>query len=267
MYFFIIVLFVFVFIYSNTPGFAIPVTSGLVSYYEAEGNANDTQGLNNAALQGDATFASGKIGQAFSLDGSGDFVQVLSPSGLPLGSSSRTISLWMRTDQNYAVSAESGIFQYGNTSTSQMFGLITSGNAPQKAYFFGHGVDVADGYNDSDGTSSSTTNLLQDTWYHLAVTYDGATIRLYQDGSQIAFRSGSLSTVLNANGLTIGNRPPTGYFDGLIDDVAIYDRTLSPAEISTIYSAGSNPVPEPATVLLFSSALLGLIRFKKRFIC
>ena len=49
--------------------------SELVSWWSGDGNADDIQNVNNGTLQGDATFAAGMVGQAFSFDGVGDFVE------------------------------------------------------------------------------------------------------------------------------------------------------------------------------------------------
>jgi hypothetical protein len=70
------------------------------------------------------------------------------------------------------------------------------------------------------------------TWTHLAVTYDGAAIRLYVNGVSVAVaaRTGDLATTTNS--LQIGGDSIYGqYFKGLIDEVRVYDRALSQTEI------------------------------------
>src|SRR5262249_5764002 len=55
---------------------AVLPPAGLVSWYRAEGNANDFAGSNNGTLMNGATLTTGEVGQAFSLDGSNEFVEV-----------------------------------------------------------------------------------------------------------------------------------------------------------------------------------------------
>ena len=71
-------------------------------------------------------------------------------------------------------------------------------------------------------------------WQHLSATYDGTTARYYIDGTQVASRSVT-GSVGNSNTWRIGayGRPPGGFFDGLIDDVRIYNRALSAGEVQT----------------------------------
>ena len=69
-------------------------------------------------------------------------------------------------------------------------------------------------------------------WSHLAVTYDGATLRLYVNGIQTSSRPTSGIIKRTTDPLWIGgNRPYGEYFQGLIDEVRAYDRALSPREV------------------------------------
>src|SRR5262249_54057381 len=80
------------------------------------------------------------------------------------------------------------------------------------------------------GTSLLPTN----TWSHVAVTYDGAAIRLYVNGAQVSSvaRTGPITT--STDPLRIGGDPFYGqYFQGTIDEVRIYNRALSAAEVQT----------------------------------
>ena len=84
-------------------------------------------------------------------------------------------------------------------------------------------------------------------WTHVAVTYDGSALRLYENGMQVSTRAVSGSIRRTTDPLWIGGSHPYGeYFDGLIDEVRVYDRPLSPSEIraemsTPIGSAGITP--------------------------
>lgn len=206
----------------------VPVPSGAVSWWSAENTADDNFNRNNAVLNGNATFAPGKVGQSFAFDGAGDYAQVLTTSSLPTGSAPRTIEVWLRTSIDLSAQTESGIVQYGTATAGNMFGLITSANAPGKLYFYGHGADLA-----------GVTTLLPNTWYHAAVTYDGSIVKLYLNGQLENQAPIGLNTVLDTSGFLIGNREGSSFWTGQIDEPALYDRELSTAEIAAIFTAGN----------------------------
>jgi hypothetical protein len=75
-------------------------------------------------------------------------------------------------------------------------------------------------------------------WQHLALTYDGSTLRLYENGTRVSSRAMTGAIARTSDPLWIGGNHPYGeYFQGLIDEVRVYDRPLSPhrvqAEMST----------------------------------
>ncbi|MGC8991428.1 MAG: LamG-like jellyroll fold domain-containing protein, partial [Verrucomicrobiia bacterium] len=179
-------------IWRIAPPNCLPQPAGLVSWWPGNANPEDIVGPNDAAAMGGLGYADGMVAQAFNLDGSSAFAQVATPAGLPLGNAPRTLALWFKTSRNLASDTESALFQYGSDANGQMFGLITSANAPGRLYFFGYNRDVA-----------GNTPLAPDTWYHAAVTYDGTTVTLFLNGQPDGFRAVDLNTTLNANGLTI----------------------------------------------------------------
>ena len=76
--------------------------------------------------------------------------------------------------------------------------------------------------------------LTANTWAHLAATYDGATVRLYVNGVQVASRAQTGAIATSTNPLQIGGDSIYGqYFAGRIDEVRIYNRALSVAEIQS----------------------------------
>lgn len=69
-------------------------------------------------------------------------------------------------------------------------------------------------------------------WSHLAVSYDGTALRLYVNGTQVSGRAISGTILKSTDPLWIGGNQPYGeYFQGLIDEVRVYDRALSPADV------------------------------------
>src|SRR5678816_1771512 len=97
-----------------------------------------------------------------------------------------------------------------------------------------------------------TASLAVNTWSHIAVTYDGANLRLYVNGTQVSSvaRTGTIPT--STNPLQLGGDSIYGqYFAGAMDEVRIYNRALSAAEVvSDMNTAiGSSDVAPPAVVI------------------
>ena len=91
-----------------------------------------------------------------------------------------------------------------------------------------------------DGPTASPLN----TWTHVAVTYDLATLRLYVNGSQVATHAATGSIQTTTNPLWIGGNTPYGeYFQGQIDEARVYNRALPQAEIQNDMN---NPVTPAA---------------------
>ena len=202
--------------------------TGLIAWWPGNSNFLSFAGAPPLEPHGGVSFAPGESGQAFNLDGSSGYLQWLSPNSLPLGNQPRTLALWFRTPQQLSQNTEAALIQYGSEASGSMFGLITSVNAPGRLYFFGYNYDLA-----------GTTALLPNTWYFGAVTFDGTTLRLYVNGQEEKSRNASgLNTQLNANGLTVGFRSPATRWTGQLDEVAIWNRALTAAEVQAIYAAG-----------------------------
>ena len=100
--------------------------------------------------------------------------------------------------------------------------------------------DPASGLVFVSGEFRATTHrqLPMYTWQHLAVTYDGTNVVFYIDGQPVTGGSGTLRAA-NTAPLEIGNSGSCTAFAGLIDEVSVYNRALSAAEITAIYNAGS----------------------------
>jgi len=103
---------------------------------------------------------------------------------------------------------------------------------------------------------ASSGDLTPNQWIHAAAVYDGATMRLYKDGVEVGstIKTGSLTINSNA-AVWLGGNPPTPTsrpWDGSIDEVRVYDRALSAAEIQALATTGN--APPVATDDSFSTA-------------
>lgn len=207
--------------------------SGLVGWWPGDGNADDIVGGNNGTLQGNVTFAPGMVGQAFSFDGS-SYLDA-SDSNLPVGNSSATIAAWIKTSRV----GEQYFVSWGSRDTC------------------GQGHEIALGtYNhhfhlESCGGHVQGTTVVDDgEWHHAAgVWYGSNIVTLYVDGVQQTNVSPNPLPSVNITSsghLNIGQLVQYGgNFVGLVDEVQIFNRTLSASEVLAIFNAGSAGLCRP----------------------
>ncbi|MBY0424700.1 MAG: hypothetical protein K2Q22_03600, partial [Cytophagales bacterium] len=143
-------------------------------------------------------------------------------SGLPYGAASRTIAFWVKVN-NFS-SSYNMLYSYGQAGLSQVNGASYSAST---VYHFGYN-------NNHQESQTSTAN----TWYHFAFTYDGTSSRIYRNGALVGTSAKTWNTVNNNNlfnlGIGVGGEL---LFDGAIDDLKIYNTTLSRTQVNNLYSS------------------------------
>jgi hypothetical protein len=201
-----------------------PVPATLVGYWKLDNNAQDSSGNgNHGTLNGGPTWsAAGKIGGALSLDGVDDYVDCGNGASLNI-TDTITLSAWINT---------------ADTGNSEHNPYVVKGD---QSYALKHNTANAMEFFIYDGTWYAINGPLVDsnfnnTWHHVAGTYDGVQLKLYVDGVLVASRlhPGVIaSTTYNVN---IGrDAQNTGrLYKGLIDEVRIYHGTLPKAEIQKL---------------------------------
>jgi hypothetical protein len=89
---------------------------------------------------------------------------------------------------------------------------------------------------------SGPAPLPVDEWSHLVATYDNDLLRLYVNGALVASMPRGGPIAPSGNALLIGNYLPdhaTAYFDGVLDELRVYDRALTDAEVRSRFELGS----------------------------
>ncbi len=213
--------------------------SGLVSWWQGEGDATDLLGTNAGVLEGGTGFVPGKVSSAFSFDGVDDRVRVPASAGLNLGTQPGfTLEAWINP---FSTAYGHPILEWNNASAS-FTGLNFWVGHPSlpDAYL---GADLFDGNTDHVLQTASGT-IASNTMQHVALTYDKASgiARLFINGVMQTQASFGTVTVRTTGDLYIGARLGSvqpRFFQGIIDEPSIYNRALTTNEINAIYVASS----------------------------
>jgi parallel beta-helix repeat protein len=98
-------------------------------------------------------------------------------------------------------------------------------------------------YNSTGGTTTLTsTRTIGTDWNHVVVTYDGSTIRMYINGTQDPTTTAFTGAIQNGASLIIGGDTSAVFFNGSIDEVMIFNRTLSADQILLLYQNNTDKI-------------------------
>ena len=234
--------------YSSVASAALPNT---VSRWAADGNALDSVDSNNGTLINGVTFGTGQFGQAFSLNGTNQYVDIPDSNSLDI-TNALTISAWINPTTV--------------TSSRRIVDKITVGVTD------GYLLDILGGSLRMIAGSRllSGGTVATNTFQNVAGVYDGQFMRLYINGVQVASNDfGSIAPIpTNNRSLKIGvdSTGNGNLFSGLIDEVNIFNRALSASEIGQLALNPNNvSVPEPTSTLgLLALGTLGAASTLKR---
>lgn len=263
---------------------AASIHSGLINYWPLDGDGAEVANLQSGNTSttvdtgtlvspdpGAATFGGGLFGGGLVTQRSAGTAQngrvEAADQGTDLDRTglSVTISIWAQHD---AADSQTGNWQ----------GLIAHGEGDDYRIAKDGGGGNTNGAAYAGGTPDirdvGGVNLYDGSWHHIvATTTAGGGTELFVDGVSRATNAGPASISNNgANVLWIGNNPQGGanrMWDGVVDDVAMWDRVLTPAEIAAIHTQGlagnslAQVVPEPSTALLGLLGALGLLRRRR----
>jgi len=240
--------------------------AGLVAHYafdETSGTtAADSSGSGNTGTLhrgGSTPWVSGRIGNALSIDSvTNGYVRATGYKGVT-GTNARSLAYWTKTTApntyDYAV-------HWGGSGSAAQVWAWTNGGRAQMDY---SGV----------GVGNAGPIIADDAWHHVVfASAAGATssqTKVYVDGNLITGTGGN-SVVINTGSTSdvfIGTDSGFGArYEGLLDDVRIYDHELSAGEVSALAAMGGAAAPEPASVFaslgLLSAAGCGLREWRRR---
>jgi hypothetical protein len=173
---------------------------------------------NNGTRTGGVSIAAGRLGQALKFNGVNGRI-----TATGYETATFTLSAWVKTSDT----AADKWFVEMTDSSGNRHGI---GMYPAGTPVITYGVIK---------WKNSTGSLINDSkWHHFVGTYDGTSAKIYIDGVSQGLSSENTCGTKIANTLTIGSTSTGDYVSSLIDDVRIYSRALSFAEIQQLYMIG-----------------------------
>jgi len=220
--------------------------SGLVAAYgfeEGSGTAvGDASGSNNSGVASGTTWSTaGKFGNALVFNGTSSQVTIPDAPSLRL-TTAMTLEAWV-----FPTTAPTGwrAIVDKNVDGYYLFASTDNGNRPAG------GGTWTSGNQNTFGLSPIPVNA----WTHLATTFDGATVRLFVNGVQVASQAQTAALAPTTATLQIGaDAYPTEHFAGMIDEVRVYNRALSAAEIQADMGVAVGAPPPPVLDTVAPSA-------------
>lgn len=222
---------------------ATSADAALVAYYDFEDNVADQSGEgNDGTVSGTTTYSTDTptvlTGKSFQFNGS-SYVSVANASSLQFAGLKMSASLWVKNSGsvNWAK-----FFNKGGTGGFMVERNSSSSNARVVVDF------------NNAGNANNLPNAIDGTWQHLAFTIDNLSFIAYVDG--VVTHTGTFTgraTYSNTQTLIMGAGLNGGQerFTGFMDDAALWDSILTPAEVIALAN-GASPIniPEPASLIL-----------------
>ena len=201
--------------------------------------AHDSAGHNNGTLVHGPSWTTGRIGGALSFDGANDYVAL---SSFNVNTNHGTIALWFKTSGDFSGNYGYQGYLISDGSTVTKYLTLEGGGT--------HSYRIAGETNTQDDYFVGTPATFAGPWNHIAVSFDNKTATTYLNGEFLQTMSvtNSSLTLDRIGGL------PSEFYNGLMDDVRIYDNALSQSDIRAI-------MPEPATLFLLG---LGAVMLRRR---
>ncbi len=174
---------------------------------------------------------------AYYFDGSGDYITLAdNPSMYDLSSNDNfTVMAWIKIDQ---LGQYDGIISKYHTASANNFFIRLSSSGSFNQITFGGQTSI-----------NSVSTVTTDTWYHIAAVMDGGTGKIYINGT--LDNSGAVnipaSTASDPIRIGVDYLVSPRYFKGHIDEVAIYNRSLSAQQISALYNSQTDLIVSQET--------------------
>jgi prepilin-type N-terminal cleavage/methylation domain-containing protein len=214
------------------------VTDGLLAYYKFDDGSGSTaedwtgNGNTGSLTNMSSAWTTGKIGGCLQFDGSNDLVETTDAATRMQISGDYSTSVWIKPDASQKIWA--GIYSRTDPTGATNHWNLQFDNSSNRNLIIYHGS--------SQWQIGARLADVAGDWHHIGVVRTGTTMTIYLDGVVIRTATWSNGAVSGNGHLNIGgDRTGTSsyVFKGLIDDLRIYDRAITPAEMQTLYALGS----------------------------
>lgn len=199
--------------------------NGLIAFYSfGNGSLNDSSGnnynLSNSTSASSGMDRAGNTNCAFNFNGS-DFLEYVNPTFMDdLPSTNMSISFWYKADDQ-----DLGVFiSRGDTNN------CPSSYGQWSVSFTNASIEFA-----ANGGYSSV-GVVSTTWFHVVITSNNTLLQTYENGIFIGSQNNFSMCTSNNPNINQGNLFIGKLYDGLIDDVVIYNRILTSAEVTELYN-------------------------------
>ncbi len=231
---------------------AAQVPADVIAHYPMNGDAADAgKNGNDGTIIGGVTKATDRFGNpcgALKFDGSSGYLTVSSSPSLKRPQNAFTVTVWAKMEVNPASPTRKWLTVCCKSNVA-----AETFDSPQ--FRVQSMQDDARGYNtvsiNTDFTEPANENLILGQWFFYVLRYDGQSVSAYIDG-KIAFTFAySKAITPNDMPLEIGRDTPGGmeFFCGTMDELRIYERALTVAEINSLYRDQSGKVSAPAVTI------------------
>ncbi len=235
------------------------IPSGLVGYWKMDHDDGDTTAVDSSGNGNDGTcvggtpgWVDGMIDGAIDLDGAGEYVNLGQPSELDFGDGDFTIAAWFKTSGPNIEIYDSGAT--GATSFAYVRIHRSASNVTLK---------IDDGINDAE-IEASLDACLDNRWHHIVLMREGSTLYAYVDAVPhgTAVDCTSVGSVNSGKDIWIGKEDygragsNIKYHDGLIDDVAVFNRALTIEEVQQLHLQ-TGDINQDRQIDMIDIALLG----------
>jgi hypothetical protein len=197
----------------------------LIAYYPFTANAEDKSGKNNHGVINGPELQNDRFGQsdcAYGFDGATDFIEIPN-NHLTYNLQAHSVASWFKWQPGAACCDGGAIFVNG--SSIDHYGLFVMSDSVAQSL-------------DSTRYFAGAATLNDDAFHHVVTTYDGQSAEIWLDGTKISSVATdvSISYPPTENSyLGVSFAENDDYFKGVIDEVAIYDRALTAAEIQSMF--------------------------------